>query len=44
MSVSRMCELGRVSRAGLYRFEPEGERADEDPDLRDTVQRMGSQP
>jgi putative transposase len=40
MSVSRMCELGRVSRAGLYRFEPEGERADEDPDLRDTVQRI----
>jgi transposase InsO family protein len=35
-----MCELGRVSRAGLYRFEPEGERADEDPDLRDTVQRI----
>jgi putative transposase len=40
MSVSRMCELGRVSRAGLYRFEPEGERTDEDPDLRDTVQRI----
>jgi transposase InsO family protein len=35
-----MCELGRVSRAGLYRFEPEGERTDEDPDLRDTVQRI----
>jgi hypothetical protein len=34
MSVSRMCQLGHVGRAGLYRFEPEGEPVDEDPDLR----------
>jgi transposase InsO family protein len=40
MTVQRMCELGTVSRAGLYRFEPEGERPDEDLDLRDEIQRI----
>jgi transposase InsO family protein len=35
-----MCELGQVSRAGLYRFEPEAERPDEDLDLRDEIQRI----
>ena len=40
MSVSGMCQLGRVSRAGLYRFEPEEERVDEDLDLRDDIQRI----
>jgi len=35
MTVQRMCELGTVSRAGLYRFEPEGEPPDEDLDLPD---------
>jgi putative transposase len=38
MTVSRMCQLGRVSRAGLYRFDPEGERADDDLDLRHEIQ------
>jgi putative transposase len=40
MSVSRMCELGHISRSSLYRFEPEGEREDGDLDLRDAVQRI----
>ncbi len=39
MTVQRMCELGRVSRAGLYRFEPEDEHP-EDLDLRDEIQRI----
>jgi len=40
MTALRMCELGQVSRAGLYRFEPEAERPDEDLDLRDEIQRI----
>jgi transposase InsO family protein len=35
-----MCELGKVSRAGLYRFEPEFTKSDPDLDLRDEVQRI----
>lgn len=40
MTVTRMCQLGRVSRAGLYRFDPERERRDEDLDLRNEIQRI----
>jgi putative transposase len=40
MNLLRMCELGQVSRAGLYRFAPEGERPDPDLDLRDAIQRI----
>ena len=40
MSLLRMCELGQVSRAGLYRFDPEDEQADQDVDLRDAIQRI----
>ena len=40
MSISRMCQLGRVSRASLYRFEPEENRGDEGLDLRDDIQRI----
>jgi len=40
MSISRMCQLGRVSRASLYRFEPDEDRMDEDLDLRDDIQRI----
>jgi len=40
MTAERMCELGRVSRAGLYRFEPERRQADADLDLRDEIQRI----
>jgi transposase InsO family protein len=40
MTVRRMCELGQVSRAGLYRFAPDGEYADRDLDLRDEIQRI----
>lgn len=41
LSIARMLELGRVSRAGFYRFEPEvAPEADSDMDLRDAIQRM----
>ena len=40
MSVSRMCDLGHVSRAGLYRFHPAAERTDDDLDLRDEIQKI----
>lgn len=40
MTVLRMCELGHVSRASLYRFAPEAEHADRDLDLRDEIQRI----
>jgi transposase InsO family protein len=33
-----MCELGHISRSSLYRFEPERDRMEEDPDLRDAIQ------
>jgi transposase InsO family protein len=33
-----MCELGKVSRAGLYRFDPDRERPDADLDLRSEIQ------
>jgi putative transposase len=40
MSLLRMCELGQVSRAGLYRFDPDDEQTDQDLDLRDAIQRI----
>jgi putative transposase len=40
MTVLRMCELGQVSRAGLYRFDPEMERREADLNLRDAIQRI----
>ena len=40
MTVLRMCELGKISRAGLYRFDPEAERCEEEMDLRDAIQRI----
>ena len=40
MTAARMCLLGHVSRAGLYRFDPESEKSDDDPDLRDEIQRI----
>jgi putative transposase len=40
MTVVRMCELGQVSRAGLYRFDPEREHPDDDLDLRNEIQRI----
>jgi putative transposase len=40
MTAERMCELGQVSRAGLYRFEPEDQHPDKDLDLRDEIQRI----
>jgi len=40
MTTLRMCELGKVSRAGLYRFEPEKPQLDPDMDLRDEIQRI----
>ena len=35
-----MCELGQVSRAGFYRFDPDRELFDADLDLRDEIQRI----
>jgi putative transposase len=35
-----MCDLGQVSRAGYYRFDPDGESLDDDLDLRDEIQRI----
>jgi hypothetical protein len=40
MTILRMCELGHISRAGLYRFDPEAERREEELDLRDAIQRI----
>jgi transposase InsO family protein len=40
MTVARMCQLGKVSRAGLYRFDPEKQPFEADPDLRDAIQRI----
>jgi len=40
MTTVRMCALGKVSRAGLYRFEPERPKTDPDLDLRDEIQRI----
>jgi putative transposase len=40
MTALRMCNLGQVSRASLYRFDPSIEPHDEDLDLRDDIQRI----
>jgi putative transposase len=40
MTTQRMCQLGQVSRASLYRFVPDAEHADSDLDLRDEIQRV----
>jgi putative transposase len=40
MTVQRMCQLGQVSRAGFYRFDPALEQPDDDLDLRDEIQRI----
>lgn len=40
MTIQRMCELGQVSRAGFYRFDPEIEPIDPDLELRDEIQRI----
>ena len=41
MSILRMCAVGQVSRAGLYRFDPGTEGLDDDLDLRHELQRIG---
>src|SRR6202051_2552944 len=40
MTIQRMCEGGKGSRAPFYRFDPDREPADEDLDLRDEIQRV----
>ena len=40
MTVERMCELGKVSRATFYRFDSVRQRLDRDVDLRDEIQRI----
>jgi putative transposase len=40
MTVLRMCDLGHVSRAGLYRYDSQAEAAEDDLDLRDEIQQI----
>jgi transposase InsO family protein len=40
MSALRMCDLGHVSRAGFYRFDPKAKTADDSLDLRDEIQQI----
>jgi putative transposase len=40
MTASRMCRLAKVSRAGLYRFQPQTPPQDPDLELRDQIQRI----
>ena len=40
MSVSRMCELGQVSRAGFYRFDPCAKPPDDGLKLHDAIQKI----
>lgn len=40
MTIQRMCELGQISRCGLYRYQPDEERPLGDLDLRDIIQRV----
>lgn len=40
MTVLRMCALGHVSRAGLYRYDPGAETPEDDLDLRDDLQKI----
>ena len=40
MTIRRMCEVGQVSRATFYRFDPDWDPSDEDLDLRDEIQRV----
>jgi transposase InsO family protein len=40
MTIQRMCELGGLSRAAFYRFDPQLEALDPDLDLRDEIQRI----
>jgi putative transposase len=35
-----MCDLGHVSRAGLYRYDPKAEAPEDDLDLRDDIQKI----
>jgi putative transposase len=40
LSTLRMCDLGHVSRSGLYRYDPKAEMPDDDLDLRDDIQKI----
>jgi len=40
LSVERMCELARVSRAGYYRSLQESAPAEEDVEVRSAIQRI----
>jgi transposase InsO family protein len=40
LSIERMVELARVSRAGFYRFNEDAAKPDPDMDLRDVIQRI----
>jgi putative transposase len=38
--VERMCQLGGISRSGLYRMRPKSAKVDRDVELRDAIQRI----
>lgn len=40
MTTARMCQMGRISRATLYRFDPDRAKTDKDLNLRDAIQRI----
>ena len=41
LTIERMVKLGRVSRSGFYRFDPEADAGpDGDMDLRDAIQKI----
>jgi len=40
LTVERMCQLGGISRSGLYRMRPKSAQVDRDVELRDAIQRM----
>lgn len=40
MTALRMCDLGHVSRAGLYRFDGKADTPEDDLDLRDEIQKI----
>jgi putative transposase len=43
MTSLRMCEIGHISRAVLYRLAPEANHTDRDLELRDEIQRIALQ-
>ncbi len=40
LSIEQMCQLGKVSRAGFYRFSQERQPREEDTEVRSTIQQI----